>query len=126
MNHRVSFRIQVLATLAMQAAAPLYAANVVQLTLTDAVHLAIRRNRALKIARLKVVEKEHRKTGEHSAYFPEITNESNALRITDLQFVDIPAGRFRQTPRSRSRERSAVRTGRRESPATERGSGRCD
>ena len=53
-----------------------------RLTLTDAVHTAIRQNRALKIARLKVTENEYRKTGEHAAYFPTIQNESNALHIT--------------------------------------------
>jgi hypothetical protein len=83
-----------LVTLAMQTAAPLYAADIVHLTLTDAVHLAIRQNRALKIARLKVAENEHRKAGERSAYFPAIKNESNALHITDLQFVEIPVGGF--------------------------------
>jgi outer membrane protein TolC len=94
MKYRAFSRALALGALAMLPSAPQYAADVVHLTLTDAVHLAISRNRALKIARLKVAEKEHRKTGEHSAYFPEIANESNALRITDLQFVDIPAGGF--------------------------------
>jgi outer membrane protein TolC len=84
-----------LAALATQAAAQQHAADVVvHLTLTDAVHRAISQNRALKIARLKVTEEEHRRAGEHSAYFPSITNQSNALHITDLQFVEIPAGGF--------------------------------
>src|SRR5215471_13355683 len=86
--------ILAVAALAMQAVAPQFAADVVHLTLTDAVHLAIRQNRSLKIARLRVIEKEHAKAGEHSAYFPAIANQSNALHITDLQFVDIPAGTF--------------------------------
>jgi outer membrane protein TolC len=94
MNCRAFPRTLALATLAMQAAAPQYAADVVHLTLTDAVPLAISQNRALKIARLKVTEKEHRKAGERSAYFPAIANESNALHITDLQFVEIPVGGF--------------------------------
>jgi len=94
MNCRIFPRTLMLATLAMQAAAPQYAANVVHLTLTDAVHLAISQNRTLKIARLKIIENQHRKAGERSAYFPAITNESNALHITDLQFVEIPAGGF--------------------------------
>jgi outer membrane protein TolC len=93
MNYRAFARNMALAILAMQAA-PQYAADVVHLTLTDAIHLAIRQNRALKIARLKVAEMEHRKAGEHSSYFPSIANESNALHITDLQFVEIPAGGF--------------------------------
>src|SRR5215472_15632132 len=94
MNYWAFPRTVALATLAMQAAAPQYAADVVHLTLTDAVHLAISQNRALRIARLKVTENEHRKAGERSAYFPVINNESNALHITDLQFVGIPSGAF--------------------------------
>jgi len=94
MNYRAFLRTLALAILAMQAAAPQYAADVVHLTLADAVHLAIRQNRALKIARLKVTEMEHKKAGEHSGYFPAIANESNALHITDLQIVEIPAGGF--------------------------------
>ena len=94
MNLRTFPLTLALVTLAMQTAAPQSAAGVVHLTLTDAVHLAIRQNRALKIARLKVTENEHRKAGERSAYFPAIKNESNALHITDLQFVEIPVGGF--------------------------------
>jgi outer membrane protein TolC len=67
-------------------------ADVRRLTLTEAVHLAINQNRALKIARLKVVENEQKKAGERSAYFPLIANQSNALHVTDLQNVVIPAG----------------------------------
>src|SRR5215831_238520 len=74
MTHRIFSSTLALATLAMAAAAPQYAADVMRLTLTDSVHLAISQNRALKIARLKVIEKEHRKAGEHSGYFPVITN----------------------------------------------------
>jgi outer membrane protein TolC len=73
-------------------AAHLGAADVVRLTLTDAVHLAIGQNRALKIARLKVAENEQKKAGEHSAYFPNITNQSNLLHVTDLQNIVIPSG----------------------------------
>ena len=94
MNRRFP-RTLALAALAMQAAAQQRTADVVvHLTLTDAVHRAISQNRALKIARLKVTEEEHRRAGEHSAYFPAITNQSNALHISDLQFVEIPVGGF--------------------------------
>src|SRR5690348_11607882 len=92
MTRRTILRTLLPAALALQAAAPQYAADVRHLTLTEAVHLAISQNHALKIARLKVTENEHRKAAERSAYFPEIANESNALHITDLQFVEIPAG----------------------------------
>jgi outer membrane protein TolC len=94
MNRRAFPRTLALATLAMQAAPPQYAADVVHLTLTGAVRLAIDQNRALKIARLKVTEKEHRKAGEHAAYFPAMTNESSIRRFTELQIVTVPAGAF--------------------------------
>jgi outer membrane protein TolC len=87
-------RSRPMAALVILAAASLPAADVRRLTLIEAVHLAISQNRALKIARLKVAENEHKKAGERSAYFPVIANESNALHITDLQFVEIPAGGF--------------------------------
>jgi outer membrane protein TolC len=75
-------------------ALPQFAAESRHLTLTEAVHLAISQNRALKIARLKVTENEQKKAGEHSGYFPALTNQSNLLHVTELQQVGIPAGAF--------------------------------
>jgi outer membrane protein TolC len=80
--------------LAITALAPLHAVDTRHLTLKEAVHLAISQNRTLKIARLKVVENQQKKAGEHSQYFPVLTNQSNALHITDLQIVELPAGSF--------------------------------
>jgi outer membrane protein TolC len=88
------FRTIAIAGLAALSAATQDAAEPRRLTLTEAVHLAIGQNRALKIARLKVIENEQKKAGEHSAYFPAITNQSNALHITELQNIVIPAGAF--------------------------------
>jgi outer membrane protein TolC len=68
------------------------AAETRPLTLEEAVHLAVSQNRVLKIARLKVEETQQKKAGEHSGYFPKITNESSALHITELQNIIIPAG----------------------------------
>lgn len=87
-------RALIAAGLSVLAAAPQYAADTRNLTLIEAVHLALAQNRALKIARLKVTENEQKKAGEHSAYFPTLTNQSNALHITELQQVGIPAGAF--------------------------------
>jgi len=87
-------RILAIGGLGVLLAIPQEAADVRRLTLTDAVHLAISQNRALKIARLKVVENEQKKAGERSAYFPQLTNQSNALHVTDLQSIAIPAGAF--------------------------------
>ena len=69
MNRVICFRILATAGLAALAAVPQDAADVRHLTLTEAVHLAISQNRALKIARLKVVENEQKKAGERSALF---------------------------------------------------------
>jgi len=80
------------AGLSVLAAAPQYAADPRHLTLTEAVQLAIAQNRTLKVARLKVTENEQKKVGEHSRYFPTLTNQSNALHITELQQVGIPQG----------------------------------
>jgi outer membrane protein TolC len=92
MNRAYLFRILAIGGLGVLSAVPQNAADARHITLTDAVHLAISQNRALKIARLKVVENEQKKTGERSEYFPKITNQSNALHITDLQNIGIPAG----------------------------------
>ena len=63
-------RALVAAGLSVLAAAPQYAADTRHLTLIEAVHMALAQNRALKIARLKVLENEQKKAGEHAAYFP--------------------------------------------------------
>ena len=88
------FRVAVAVGVAVLSAAGQDAAGVRRLTLTEAVHLAIGQNRALKIARLRVVEIEQKKAGARSSYFPTITNQSNALHVTDLQSIGIPAGAF--------------------------------
>jgi outer membrane protein TolC len=92
MNYSKLNRIAALAALAVVSGIPQYAADVRRLTLTEAVHLAIDQNRALKIARLKIVENEQKKAGDHSSYFPSITNQSSAVYLTDLQNIGIPAG----------------------------------
>lgn len=81
-----------IACLAVLSVVPQNAAEIRHLTLTEAVHLAVSQNRALKIARLKVLENEQKKAGERSTYFPVITNQSNALHISELQNIGIPAG----------------------------------
>jgi outer membrane protein TolC len=46
----------------------------------------------VRIAGLQVQEKQHAKEAARSGYFPSITNESRVLRVTDTQFIQIPAG----------------------------------
>ena len=92
MNRKNVLRTLTLAALAVLAAAPQQGAETRRITLTEAVHLAISQNHSLKIARFKVVENEQKKAGDHSAYFPQITNQSNILHITELENIVIPAG----------------------------------
>ena len=67
-------------------------AEVRNITLQEAVHLAVNQNHALKIARLKVEENQQKKAGEHSSYLPKLTNQSNLLHVTDLEKVVIDPG----------------------------------
>ncbi|MBV8070072.1 MAG: TolC family protein [Acidobacteriaceae bacterium] len=93
MNSRNLLRLSGYALFAVLAAAPrMIVAQARHITLDEAIHLAISQNRVLKVARLKVAENQQKKAGEHSSYFPTLTNQSNALHITELQQVLIPAG----------------------------------
>ena len=98
MTRAYLFRILSIAGLAVLPAIPQYAAEVRHLSLSDAVHLAISQNRALKIARWKVAENEQKRAGARSGYFPQITNHSSLLRTTAEENITIPAGAFGVTP----------------------------
>jgi outer membrane protein TolC len=62
------------------------------ITLSEAVQLGLKQNHVVRIAGLQVQEKQHAKEAARSGYFPSITNESRVLRVTDTQFIQIPAG----------------------------------
>ena len=62
------------------------------ITLREAVEMALKHNHIVRIATYKVEEKEHTKELARSAYFPLLRNDSNFLRVTDTQFIGIPAG----------------------------------
>jgi outer membrane protein TolC len=74
------------------------AADSMKLTLQEAVRMALAQNRALKIARLKVMENEQKKAGARADYFPKIKNESNVLHTTALENIEIPRGAFGEVP----------------------------
>jgi outer membrane protein TolC len=83
--------------LALVPAAPLAAqeaksAAPQRITLEEAVQLALRHNHVVRIAAYKVEEKEHTKDVARSAYFPILRNDSGLARVTDTQFIGIPAG----------------------------------
>ena len=89
--------IQLLSVLALLVAAPNGEGQngaPMQLTLSQAIDLALKQNRDLKLAQLAVVDSQHKKEAARSAYFPHIRNQSSVLHITDLAGVDIPAGAF--------------------------------
>jgi outer membrane protein TolC len=69
-----------------------------QLTLSQAIDLALKQNRDLKLAQLAVVDSQHKKEIARSAYFPHIKNNSEMLHITELAGVEIPAGAFGNHP----------------------------
>ena len=85
-----SLRISAAAGVLLLCAASALRAEVRRLKLEEAVRMAVEQNRTLKIARFKVQENEHRKEGARSSYFPTITNQSNALHISELQDFTIP------------------------------------
>jgi outer membrane protein TolC len=63
-----------------------------KITLSEAVQLALKNNHVVRIAGLEVQVKQHAKEAARSGYFPQITNQSRVLRVTDTQFIAIPAG----------------------------------
>ena len=68
------------------------AASPRRITLEEAVQMALKHNHVVRIGRYKVEEKEHTKEIARGAYFPIFRNDSNVLRVTDTQFIGIPAG----------------------------------
>jgi len=91
---RFSARLTVIVAGVLLQAGTAFAQNgaVMQLTLSQAIDLALKQNRSLKLAQLDVVDNERKKEIAHAGYFPNLKNESTAFHITELQQVVIPAG----------------------------------
>ena len=68
------------------------------LTLAQAIDMALKQNRDVKLAQLSVTDSEHKKEIARSAYYPHISNESMVTHITELAGVEIPAGAFGNHP----------------------------
>lgn len=62
------------------------------LTLSQAVDLALKQNSALKIGRAKVTENDQRIASARSQYFPQLSNNTKYVALSDKQLVTIPAG----------------------------------
>ncbi|MDZ4183563.1 MAG: efflux RND transporter permease subunit [Desulfuromonadales bacterium] len=62
------------------------------LPLSQAVELALKQNSVLKIDRAKVTENDQKMVSARSQYFPQLTNNTKALALSDKQLVTVPAG----------------------------------
>ncbi len=67
-------------------------AEVRKLTLPEAVDLALRQNSALKIARARVQEKQQKVITARADYFPQLSNDTSLMSLSDKQLVTVPAG----------------------------------
>ena len=101
MRSKTCKTIQLLSVLALLVAAQSAAGQnnaPMQLTLAQAIDLALKENRDIKLAQLAVIDSQHKKEIARSDYFPHIRNQSSVLHITDLAGVSIPAGAFGNHP----------------------------
>jgi multidrug efflux pump subunit AcrB/outer membrane protein TolC len=62
------------------------------LTLSQAVELALKQNSVLKIARTKVTENDQKIVSARSQYFPQLSNNTKYVALSDSQLITIPAG----------------------------------
>lgn len=65
-----------------------------QLTLDQAINLALKQNHSVRLRSLSVEEMESKKDEARSNYFPAIDAHGSTLHITELAGVQIPAGAF--------------------------------
>ncbi len=78
------------------------------LTIEEAVQLALKHNHVVRIAGYKVEEKDHAKQLAKSSYYPVLRNDSAYLRVTDTQFIGIPAGSLGTVAGTPLPERSVI------------------
>jgi outer membrane protein TolC len=67
-----------------------------RLTLSEAVQLARERNSVLRIARAKVTEADETIKSAKSYYFPQLSNNTKFVGLSDTQLISIPAGSLGQ------------------------------
>ncbi len=65
-----------------------------QITLDQAVALALENNSYLKIARAKVREQEKKAAAARADFFPHLSTEANYMRLAEPQHIEIPRGAF--------------------------------
>jgi outer membrane protein TolC len=69
-----------------------------KITLQEAVDLAVRQNRAMRIAQYDVAAQTQKQRGAKSDYFPTLHNDSNAIYITEVERISVPPGAFGAIP----------------------------
>jgi multidrug efflux pump subunit AcrB/outer membrane protein TolC len=69
-----------------------------RITLDEAVSLATKQNSTVKMARLKTKEMNARVTEARANYFPELSNESTAVHLGEMDNLVIPAGALGNYP----------------------------
>jgi outer membrane protein TolC len=73
-------------------------ANPMQLTLAQAIALALKQNHSVRLRSLSVEQMQSKKDEARSNYLPQIKASGSVLHITELAGVDIPAGAFGNFP----------------------------
>ena len=73
-------------------------AEMMKLSLPEAVDLALQQNTALKISRAKILESRQRIASATADYFPRLVNETSYMKVSDEQLVTIPAGGLGNIP----------------------------
>jgi outer membrane protein TolC len=69
-------------------------ANPMQLTLEQAINLALKQNRSVHLRSLSVEQMQSKKDEARSGYLPQIKAHGSVLYVTELEGVAIPAGAF--------------------------------
>ncbi len=73
-------------------------AETLKLSLPEAVDLALKQNTVLKISRAKVLENQERIVSAKAKYFPQLSNETSYVGLSDRQLMNIPAGSLGNVP----------------------------
>jgi len=73
-------------------------ANPMQLTLEQAINLALRQNHSVHLRSLSIEQMQSKKDEARSNYLPQIKASGSVLHITELAGVEIPAGAFGNYP----------------------------
>src|ERR1700730_9402200 len=73
-------------------------ANPMQLTLEQAINLALKQNHSVHLRGLSVEQMQSRKDEARSNYLPQLKASGSVLHVTELEGVAIPAGAFGSYP----------------------------